>query len=381
MMFDTDVLADKLIHVAAVFRQLGPAWDAGECTTLLAGPNGEYLGKALPGRGVLLDSDLKAVGINRPLPGVFERSRFRRILDRVNNERGAISTYDGIISARGNGKADDTFISKTGITVASGFWSSLWANPGTGGTGTYLSTTAPTGQNRVHGAVGDWGAALTNPAGSDKKYLIACGWGSTTAHNWAVLVDRLQDAGSFRLNPTSAETIASPADIPSRLYGPSGTLGMGCQLIAPVTTIRGTPGTGTLQINYRNTAAADTNTGAQAMSSTADPVNRLLPFPSTNTGSPFITLAAGDLGVQRIISSTRAATSDASGAFAMAIVFPLIAIPGVAANTYVERDAPMNIDGLVELANASQVMGALDMLLYAGSTTSVATAMLRTCSG
>lgn len=380
-MFDTDVLARKLIHMASVYRQMGPSWDKGGITSLVAGAQGEYIGKALPGRGILLDSDLKSVGINRPLPGVFERSPFRRILDRVNDERGAISTYDGIINARGNGKADDIFISKTSTTTASGFWYSLWTNPGSGGTGTYLSSVnPPTGQNRVHGAVGDWGGMLTNPGGSDKKYLIAMGWGSTSAHNWAMLVDRLQDASKFRLT-AQTDAIASPADIPSRLYGPSGTLGMGCQLIAPVTTLRGTPGAGNLQIDYRNTASADTNTGASAMTTNADPINRCLPFPSTNTGSPFITLAAGDVGVKRVISATKSATADASGDFALCIVFPLIAVPGIAANTYIERDAPMNIDGLIELANASQVIGALDLLLYAGATTSPVTAMLRTCSG
>jgi hypothetical protein len=371
-LFDVDVLARKLIHMAAVYRQMGPSWDKGGITSLVAGAQGEYIGKALPGRGILLDSDLKSVGINRQLPGVFERSRFRRILDKLNDERGAISTYDGIISGRGNGKADDTYISKQSITTGtgSGFWYDLWFAPGTGGTGTYLATTAPTGQNRVHGAVGDWGACLTNPGGSDKKYLISLGWGNSTAHNWAILVDVLQDAGRFRLNPTAAETIAAPADIPSRLYGPSGTLGMGCQIVAPIDVVRGTPAAGTLQINYRNTASADTNTGAAAMSATADPIYRCLPFPSTNTGSPFISLAAGDVGVKRIISSTRAATSDASGSFVMKIVFPLVSLPGIAANTYVERDAPMNIDGLIELANASQVMGCLDMLMLAGGNAS-----------
>lgn len=380
-MFDTDVLARKLIHMGAVYQQMGPSWDKGRITSLVAGAQGEYIGKALPGRGILLDSDLKSVGINRPLPYVFERSPFRRLLDKINDERGAISTYDGIIDARGNGRADDIFIAKQSITTASGFWYSLWVAPGSGGTGTYLATTAPTGQNRQHGATGDWGGMLTNPGGSDKKYLISLGWGTTTAQNWAMLVDCLQDAGKFRLT-AQTDTIASPADIPSRLYGPSGVLGMGCQLIAPVTTIRGTPAAGNLQINYRNTADADTNTGAAAMSTTADPVNRLLPFPATNLGSPFITLATTDVGVKRIISATKSATADASGDFALCIVFPLMAIPGIAANVYIERDAPMNIDGLIELANASQVIGCLDTLVFAGAASSGAwVSRLQTCSG
>lgn len=381
-MENPDHLAERLADMAHVWRGLGPSWDAGAIRTRITAPGGGHLGFALPGRGILLDTDFKHLGITRQIPGVFERSPFRRILDRVNDERGAISTYDGIISARGNGKGDDIVISKSTITMVAAFWYSAFASAGTGGTGVYLATTAPTGQNRVHGAVGDFGLQLTNPGGSDKKYLIALGWGASSAHNWAILVDQLQDAGSFRLNPTAAETIASPADIPSRLYGPSGTLGMGCQIIAPVTTVRGTPAAGNLTISYRNTASADTNTGASAMTTNADPINRLLPFPAGNVGSPFITLAAGDLGVKRINSSQRAATSDASGAFAMGIVFPLMIMPGIGANVFVERDAPMNIDGLVELANASQVMGCFTMLIYANASSMGTLLMqMRTAAG
>src|SRR6266487_2217033 len=130
-------------------------------------PDGARLGYVLPGRGIYLDHDLKSLGINRPIPGVFERSRFHRLMDRLNDERGAITTYDGIVSGRANGKGEDIVIAKSSITT------------------------------------GAWSDRLTNPTGSDKKYLIAVGWGCSSAHNFAILVDMHQQSGIYRATATT----------------------------------------------------------------------------------------------------------------------------------------------------------------------------------
>lgn len=363
-----------MVHVA---RTMAPAYEAAGVKQYLMAPDGAKLGYVLPGKGLYLDHDLKGLGINRPIPGVFERSPFHRFMDRLNDERGAITTYDGIINARANGKADDIVIAKSSITMASGFWYDTFRAGGNPVAGVYNATTAPTVTATDRATTGAWSGRLTNPTGSDKKYLIAVGWGATSVHNFAILVDMHQQSGIYRTSVTTAETVASPVNV-SRTYGP-GASGTGNQIVFTVTTARTTPTTSNLTVTYTDEGGAS-STPAVAMVANADPVDRCLALP--DTGSPFVALASGDIGVRQLSATTKAAAADAAGAVAGQVVFPLAFVPGLAANTYIERDAPMNIDGLTELANSSLVVGCLKMLLFSGAASQgTLLAFLRTCAG
>ena len=105
--YDADNLASRLLDMAYVARTMAPVFDKVGMSQQILGVDGSHLGAVLPGKGIYIDADLKALGINRHIPGVYERSRVRRLFDRLRyDERGAITTYDGIINARANGKAE-----------------------------------------------------------------------------------------------------------------------------------------------------------------------------------------------------------------------------------------------------------------------------------
>jgi len=342
------------------------------------GVDGTRLGAVIPGRGVYIDRDLKNFGITKRIPGVYESSPMRRAFDRLHyDEVGAITTYDGIINARANGKADDVVIAKSSITTASGLWFDTFRAGGNPAAGTYDTATAPTDQSTNENTVGAFSSYLTAPTGSDKKYLIAVGWGATSAHNFAILGDQHTQGGVFRTSVTTAETVASP-ETTVRQYGP-GTNGTGNQIVATVTTARTSPTTSTFTTTYLDHAGGS-STVANAMVATANIVDTCLALP--NTGSPFAALASGDLGVRQISAGQKAATADAAGGCNQQIFTPLTFVPGVAANIYIERDAPMNIDGLTELANSSLVIGCLKMLVFANaSTLGTMLVFLRTAAG
>ena len=66
---------------------------------------------------------------------------------------------------------------------------------------------------------------------------------------------------------------------------------------------------------------------------------------------PFGTFASGDTGVTKITNVAWNAT--AAGNFCIFICKPLMVVPTIAANTFVERDATAQIDGLVKLPRGS----------------------------
>lgn len=377
-LFNEDNLATRLMDMAYVARKMAPAWDGAHVHHPIRGVDGSPVGRVLPGKGIYIDYDLKKLGINRPIPWVFERSPFMRLMDRLRyDERGAITTYDGIINARANGKGQDIVIAKSSITTAAGFWYDTFRAGGNPVAGVYNSTTAPTVTATDRATTGAWSQYISNPGGSDKEYLIAVGWGTTSAQNFAILVDQHQQSGSYRLTVTTAETVASPVNV-SRNYGP-GTSGTGNEIVFTVTTARATPTASNLTVTYTD-EGGNSSAPAIAMQATADPVDRCLALP--DVGSPFVALASGDIGVRQLSQTQKAATADATGIAAGQVVYPLAFVPGVAANTYIERDAPMNIDGLTELANSSQVIGCLKMLVFSNAASlGTLVAFMRTCQG
>ena len=385
---DVDQVATKLLDLGLSARLMAPAWDGtkGRIRQPAMGPDGQLVGWMLPGKGLLLDGlDKKAIGIGRDMPYVYDYSPWARLRDRLirtgrdlfESEVGAITTYDGIINARANGKARDIAFNKASITTAAGFWYDTWLAGGSPPAGTFDAATPPTDQSLNSATVGALSESYFDPAGSDKSYLLTMGMSAAQAHNFALLIDRHTQGGNFTLTAATS-TVASPETV-VRDYG--GGLGAGAEIIAPVTVARATPGAGTWSHTYQDQAGGASTSQALALPATADPINRLVAH--IGVQAPFIALASGDYGVRQVSASTRAATGDTTGAAALCIVQPLVWIPGLAtANVYIERDLPSDLTGLVELANASLVTGCLSLLVFAGATTlGVLTGFLRTCQG
>jgi len=372
---DVDQLATKLLDLGLSARMMSPAWDGtrGRIRQPAMGPDGQLVGWMLPGKGLLLDGlDRKAVGIGREIPFVFDYSPWARLRDRLvragrslhESEVGAITTYDGIINARANGKARDIAFTKSSITTAVGFWYDTWLAAGSPPAGTFDAATPPTDQSLNSATVGALSETYLDPGGTDKSYLLTLGMMCSNAHNMALLIDRHTQGGNFTLTAATS-TVASP-ETTVRDYG--GGLGAGAEIIAPVTVARATPGAGTWSHTYLDQAGASSTTQALALPATADPINRLVAH--IGVAAPFIALASGDFGVRQVSASTRAATGDTTGAAALCIVQPLVWIPSVgAANLWVERDLPSDLSGLVELANSSLVTGCLSLLMFSNQTT------------
>ena len=386
MVSDVDQMATKLLDLGLAAHDMAPAWERYGIRQPAMGEDGQFVGWMLPGRGLLLDGlDKKRIGITRDMPFVYDYTPFarkrdyfmRRFRDLHRSEVGAITGYDGVINARANGKARDLVFAKSSITTVAGFWFDTWTAGGTPGAGSFLATTPPTDVLMDSATTGSLSDNWLDPTGSDKAYLLTLGMSCTSAHNFALLIDRHVAAGNFTL-VAGTSTITTPKTI-VRNYG--GLLGAGAQMVATITTIRGTPAAGTLAATYLDENAASSTSPATALATTPTAVAGILAPMGTNI--PFMPLAAGDVGVRQVSSTTRAATGDASGAIAISVVQPLVWMPALGvANLYVERDLPSDLTGLLELANVSLVTGNLSLLVFCNTTTlGSIIGFLRTCQG
>ncbi|HMG18726.1 MAG TPA: hypothetical protein VK573_08380 [Gemmatimonadales bacterium] len=422
MRYDPDRAALVLAQAAQKGLSAPPAWDGDRISTPTYTPEGGYLGRVLPGRGFALATDLRAFGITRPIPGVYERSAVDRMRERwdrwmpridpqdharaythrgvhrllLDSERAAIellsvsptvlaarslaaaiTTYDGIINARANGQANDVVYSKTTLTTVAQAFSTLFRAAGLPTVGTY--TAIPGGAVHTRASVGAWNG-LVDPGGTDKKYLLTVGYGSTASIDWGILVDLLVGCGNIVPTVTTAITVNSVAQ--TRQYG--STLGAGVMATLDVTTALGT-GAGLFTLDsYTNQAGTAAKVSKTADSIASSIVHRLQPGGVVTglSAPPWIALADGDYGVRSVQAGIRWSVAHSAGAVALNLVFPLAYVPGLAANIYLERDSTTQIDGLTELVNASQVIGCLVWYVQTNSTTSGAfRAFARSCAG
>jgi hypothetical protein len=416
MRYDPDRAARVFVEAARMGRHLPPAWDGDRISTPTFTPEGAYLGRVLPGRGFALATDLHAFGITRPIPGVYERSAVERLRERwdqwlpriepqdharaythrgvqrllLDTDRAAIellssspavlaakslaaaiTTYDGIINTRANGKANDNVMAKASVTSVAQAFTTLFRATGNPAAGTYSNI--PGGAVHTRASVGAW-AGLRNPGGSDLKYLLTIGYGSTQAIDWGILVDLLVAAANILATISTAQTVNTTAQ--TRQYG--STLGAGVNMTFEVTTALSATAHNMTVNSYTdqdgNTAAT---TGAIAGVSGAI-AQRLVPV----SLGPFMDLAAGDFGVRSVEQYTNSVAL-AAGIFALNLVFPLAYIPGIGSNLYIERDSTVQIDGLQQLVeDGGGVIGCLTWFLQTNSTaTGIFRAFARTCEG
>jgi hypothetical protein len=329
----------------------------------------------LPGRGLQLDCDLKYIGIKKPIPYVYQKTLREKLMEILKNERGAIQTYDGIINARASGQFNDIPFTKASLVSVANQWSALMRATGQPGAMTFNATTAPTETATDRATAGALSGGLNNPSGSNRKYLLTLGFGSSSTINFLLLVDIHVQGGAFRLTVNTAETVASPVTV-VRNYG-SGTLGSG-NCISFVETTASSATAHTLTISYTNQAGTAGQSIVFSAPATAGTIDGIYPVASTNW---FIPLVAGDFGV-RAVASTTSNTALAAGVLALFLHYPLMLVPGISSNVYVERDSTVQVDALTELANSSQVIGCLGMLAFCNTTsTGQLVGMARTIEG
>jgi hypothetical protein len=417
---DPDALAVVLGTAAQMARRLPPGWDGDRLTSWLIAPNGVKLGRMLWGRGLALEFDLSAARIYRPVPHVWDHSHLGRLAEGFWSLRqglvlrprsdswyrtfpgklfdpdraavaaadhvplspsvaaakrlaAAITTYDGIINARANGKANDATMSKLTLTTVAQAFSSLWRQGGDPAAGTY--TNIPGGAVHTRATTGAW-RSLINPSGADKKYLLTLGFNSTSAIDWAIFVDLLVACGNINAAIATSQTINSVAQ--TRQYG--STLGAGVLATFEITTALGT-GTGTFSLTSYTDQDGNTANVSDTGTSVASAITgRLIPT-GGNGLIPWLGTATGDFGV-RSVETFAFSAAHTAGVIALNLAFPLAYLPGIAANIYVERDSTVQIDGLTELDTDGTDIGALTWYLQTNSTTTGSfRAFARSCMG
>lgn len=396
-----DLLAARLGRLAQEARAMPPSWDGAAVAVPVCGPDGQYVGKALPGRGLYLAFDRNRLGLTTLPPHVFEPTPIQRLVDQfrrwqprlfqysgqvyydkrtqqvVDAERGAITTYDSILTARGanTGAPLDAIFSKSTDTSTSTCWHSVFQVAGLPPAGSYSALGSGTAPDLT--TTGALSFGLANPTNPNKKYLLTFGFTATQQINTAVLVDLLSQCGGVSMANT-ANAVNSAAL--TRYTG-----GAGVMAIFEVTTALGATA-GTIQLaSYTNQAGTTARANAaQTLVNTAI-VHRLVGGIGTTAsvaGSFASALQGTDYGVRAVATATSAGNTG-GGVLALNLFFPLSFIFGVSANTYMERDSTTQIDGLTELVTTSGgALGCLQVYLLPNTTsTGTLTGFMRTCEG
>lgn len=402
--YDVDVVAAEIARVALVARHMPPAWDGAKVAHGFTGTQGENLGRVLPGRGVALCSDLKSLGITKPIPYVYEKTLAMKAIDACGGRErlaltaaavlasmklgalgmtealhtlplfvGAINNYDGILNGRANGKAEDVNIFCGSITtLAATNWASLIRASTRFPAGTFSPPAIPGGVAPNRTTTGALSIGLTTPTGGDLKYLLTIGYTSGSTLNMLMLVDMLSASSGINANINTEQTVSTAALTRYRDGASAGNL-MTLEVTTGLSTVASN-----LTVTYTNSAGANTrSTGAQAMTTSAG-VGRLQP----TAFGPYTPLQSGDIGVQSVQSLIFSQPMGA-GVLNLYIYRPLHFLPGIATNIYVERDSTVQIDGLTELVVGNDGhIGCLNFFVMTNGTSSGNfNAFLRTVAG
>jgi hypothetical protein len=281
-----------------------------------------------------------------------------------------ITNYDGIINSRAAGKDNDVAFAKT---AAFGGVSAMWYSSMriAGLPPAIAPANIPGGSVMNRASTG--AIPILNPTDPDIKCLLTTGFTvpSVTGFGALLLIDLLVACANINANVTGDQTVNSAA---LTRY----TSGEGVMMILVVTTALGATASN-VTITYTNQdGTTGRSTGAIAMTASAA-ANRLQPAVAL---AYFIPLQAGDTGVRSVQTIAFSAAMGA-GVLDLYLFKPLMMIPTIAANTFVERDSTVQIDGLLQLPKGSDnQVGCLGVLaLTGGATTTTLLGFLRTVSG
>lgn len=337
------------VAMALPFRS--PAVDVGH-------PEIGPIGTCVPGRGFrvkgMSTSNLRALleDHNRIL-----RKR-RSILQKVlGNEKGAITTWDGVVASKSAGLADDVLGYKTSQTTVANVWSGFFDSGGFPGAGTF--TAINSGAVMSAGVAGSWPMARNTVSGSNDKYLVNFGANHLTGTNIICFIDMLWAGGNVLMNTVAAQAVSGVA-----LTRYTGTDAAGNMMIMHCTSACGATATN-VTVTYTNQAGtAGQSTGAVASMPASLITFRLGP----TAGGLMIPLAAGDLGVRRV-QQVQNSASMATGICAIYIYRPLLLIPTIATTTFVERSTPGMLAGMVKLGkDGSGYVGCYTFLVLPSTT-------------
>lgn len=318
-----------------------------------------------------------------------------RMIRRLEGQRGAISNYDGIVSARGSGAIQDVWMSMTANqTPASTVWYDLM------NFASWQPMTAPSITAYVNGATGGAvlnatsnGSWLTNPTGSNKKYIISMGLtiGSIAGFSLAMLYDCLW-AGSYNLvsnnvtiNPTTDVSVTRYA---STTPGDADFAGGNMMQMVVYSASFTFSVAGSITTTYTDELGNTGHTTIFIPSASGLLINRIVGNTGHNSATvipctPFMPLTnGGDSGVLKLEQVVIGGMTCTVGTVYHKIVRPLLIMPFIAASSYIEQDATLNLGNMIELHNVSQVCGCLGWNLFSTGTNAASmSAFMRTVEG
>jgi hypothetical protein len=276
----------------------------------------------------------------------------------------AITNYDSIIASRGAGKDDDVFFFKSaqaGATVTANWYNFIKTAGSPSSAVTYAAASAA-GSLMTSTMAG--GIPLRATTGDD-KYLLTFAGGVVGGAEIGVLglIDVLWAGAGIQIGSSATIAINSSAITRSTQWNKHC---LGVMISTALTTAS------TMTIWY-------TDAGG-----TATLVNLPLPI----AGSAGNMRPAGQLAVTlpngiQSIQSAQVQTAQTAGAVDLFIFKPLVFIPTVALNTWVERDMTAQIDGILKLDDdAAFTPGFLCVVaLTNGTTARGIIGQIRTCAG
>ncbi len=301
----------------------------------------------------------------------FERRRLRAFL---RKEKGAITTWDGVLSNRAAGLAEDLITSKNTFTTVTTQWSSAFRAAGFPVTGTYTAIPAGAVQNRA--SVG--AMPLSNPSGANTKYLLNFGWNLGSAAGIVLLADLLVAADNISGSTGNSQTVNTAA-----LTRYAGSSAIGNMMTLEVTSGLGATGSINVTVGYTGVNAAGTtqpghSSGAIALTASAIS-QRLVPILS----GPIIAPQSGDVGVQSIETVQLSGTGIGGGTLCAQIYRPLLLMPSITTTTWTERSTGAMLAGVdvLPVGTDSQI-GCLTYFVYVnGTSTGNAPTFLQTVQG
>jgi hypothetical protein len=283
-------------------------------------------------------------GADDLLPIIAKGSDTRDAIRAIKSMRGAIASYNDIISARGSGtKSWDLMAGKANTTVIANAWQSYITLPGTYGIGAYSDIPGPPAWSASD--AGAWPLGPVSLGASEELYLTSIGANVPTGSNVMLAVDILTANGSIVSSIVTSQNVSSTTL-------PRWTGGAGVMMTLEVTTNLSTStGIPNITVNYTD---QDGNAGASStvtMGITNAVAQRLLPIKD----GPMMRLGSGDYGVRSIQQYTQSiSTAGGGGRLALLQYKPIIFLPSLIGTMFVERSTPVDIGGIKKLTSVPQ---------------------------
>jgi len=270
-----------------------------------------------------------------------------------------ITSYDQILSLLDAGEGQEVFFSKQSPSIqTSGAFHTSWAHTGITAAGAWqgaggaAAATLVSASNVTPGAI-----PLVSPttvSGKNPRLLTVGAMSNTSVAGTVMLIDRIADTGALTTGAGGTCTLTMPVG-----GWPRHTNGVG--VMAFLESLGGAPSAGTVAtLSYTNTAAV---AGRVSSSATTTATTHSV-FGSVGA---FIALQGSDNGVRWIESGTIAGVAALN--VALVVCRPILMIPCVTANVYIERDLVIQTPKIPKLPVAADTTSCLQWIYFAGAAT------------